>query len=57
MTLRHDFPADAARLYAEADGIHHVIVNGVETLRDGLPTGQLPGIVLRSGRDTGIDPR
>ncbi|MSP98211.1 MAG: D-aminoacylase [Betaproteobacteria bacterium] len=52
LELRHDFPAGAPRLYAEADGIRHVLVNGVEVTRGGLPTGQRPGVVLRSGTDT-----
>ncbi len=57
LELRHDFPAGAARLYAGADGIRHVVVNGVETLRNGQPTGQRHGTVLRSGRDTQSVPR
>jgi N-acyl-D-amino-acid deacylase len=33
-----------------AVGIDHVIVNGVPVLRDGEPTGALPGFGLRRGR-------
>jgi N-acyl-D-amino-acid deacylase len=32
------------------DGIHHVIVNGVEALREGRTTGRLSGRVLRRGK-------
>jgi N-acyl-D-aspartate/D-glutamate deacylase len=49
---RFDLPAGAGRLYAEATGIGHVWVGGVEIVRDGVHTGALPGRVLRSGRDT-----
>ncbi len=51
-TLVNDLPADAPRLTAEAHGVVRVLVNGVETVRDNLATGALPGSVLRSGRDT-----
>jgi N-acyl-D-aspartate/D-glutamate deacylase len=50
--LVHDLPGDTPRLYAGSHGVTRVLVNGVETVRDGVATGSLPGVVLRSGRDT-----
>ena len=51
-TFRSDLPAGAARLYAEATGIEHVICNGTEIVRGGQFTGALPGTLLRSGTHT-----
>ncbi|MCU1375680.1 MAG: aminoacylase [Actinomycetia bacterium] len=47
-----DLPGHGARLTAASNGIARVYVNGIETIRDGSPTGTTPGRLLRSGRDT-----
>ena len=47
-----DLPGNSARLTADSVGMHHVFVNGVAILRDGIATGATPGTVLKSGRDT-----
>ena len=52
VTTRFDLPGGAGRLYAEADGIDHVFVNGTEIAAGGKFTDARPGAMLRSGRDT-----
>ena len=49
---RFDVPGNQFRVYADAEGIDHVFVNGVAVVRNGTHTGNMPGTVLRSGRDT-----
>jgi N-acyl-D-aspartate/D-glutamate deacylase len=49
----YDLPGGAYRMMAEPHGVVRVLVNGVETICDGKPTGLQAGTVLRSGRDTG----
>jgi N-acyl-D-aspartate/D-glutamate deacylase len=50
--MRPDLPCNEPRIYADAYGIDHVFVNGVEIVANGEHTGARPGIALRSGRDT-----
>lgn len=52
LRLQHDLPGGTPRLYAGSVGVEGVWVCGVQTIQDGEPTGQLPGRVLKSGRDT-----
>jgi N-acyl-D-aspartate/D-glutamate deacylase len=49
---RDDLPGGASRLFAEATGVRHVLVNGAEIVQHGEFTRATPGHVLRSGRDT-----
>ncbi|MFK0140608.1 N-acyl-D-amino-acid deacylase family protein [Streptomyces murinus] len=50
--LVHDLPGDSPRLDSRALGVRAVWVGGVETIRDDVVSGAVPGKVLRSGRDT-----
>jgi N-acyl-D-amino-acid deacylase len=46
----HDFPGGAGRYTQRADGYRATVVNGRVALVDGDHTGDLAGVVLRSGQ-------
>jgi N-acyl-D-aspartate/D-glutamate deacylase len=50
--MRFDLPAGAGRLYAEPEGVSHVLVNGAPIVEGTAFTDERPGTVLRAGRDT-----
>ncbi len=50
--ISFDLPGQSKRLLSDPQGIDRVFVNGVPTIVEGKPTGNLPGTILRSGRDT-----
>ncbi len=52
VAMRFDLPGGAGRLYAEADGIEHVLVNGGPAVTHGVLAGARNGRLLRSGQDT-----
>ena len=49
---KFDLPGGAGRVYGEANGIAHVLVNGVPCVHDGEMLDARPGTLLRSGTDT-----
>jgi N-acyl-D-aspartate/D-glutamate deacylase len=48
--MHYDLPAGGKRLLQRVDGYKHTVVSGLETYRDGQPTGELPGRLVRSLR-------
>jgi N-acyl-D-aspartate/D-glutamate deacylase len=52
VAMKFDLPGGAGRVYGEAEGIHHVIVNGVPCVERGELLPARPGRILRSGADT-----
>ena len=47
-TYQYDFPGGAGRYVQRARGFKHTIVNGKHFLTDGVHTGELAGVTLRS---------
>ncbi|OZA59125.1 MAG: hypothetical protein B7X78_08590, partial [Sphingomonadales bacterium 39-62-4] len=45
--VTHDLPKGGRRLSQRAEGYVATIVNGRVTYRNGVPTGQLPGELVR----------
>jgi len=52
VSMRFDLPGGAGRVYGEAVGVHHVMVNGVPCVEHGDLLPARPGRLLRSGVDT-----
>jgi N-acyl-D-aspartate/D-glutamate deacylase len=50
--MRFDLPGGAGRVYGEANGIEHVLINGVPSVRGRELLDARAGTLLRSGRDT-----
>ncbi|MEO6124991.1 MAG: amidohydrolase family protein [Ilumatobacteraceae bacterium] len=48
----HDLPAGGKRLVQQASGYLHTFVSGVETYANGVPTGDLPGRLVRGPQPT-----
>ena len=48
--IAHDLPAGGRRLTQRADGYRATIVSGIVTRRDGMPTGALPGRLVRGAQ-------
>jgi N-acyl-D-aspartate/D-glutamate deacylase len=49
LETRADLPGGASRLFAGCRGVERVLVNGVDAVVAGAPTGAMPGVVLRPG--------
>jgi N-acyl-D-aspartate/D-glutamate deacylase len=48
--VRYDLPAGGRRLVQQADGYDATVVSGVATYQDGVPTGRLPGRLVRGAK-------
>jgi N-acyl-D-aspartate/D-glutamate deacylase len=52
MRVARDLPADSPRLLSNASGVERVVVAGTDVYVDDVATGEMPGKLLRSGRDS-----
>ncbi len=52
VSMKFDLPGGSGRVYGEAEGVHHVVVNGVPCVEHGELLAARPGRLLRSGTDT-----
>ena len=52
VSMKFDLPGGAGRVYGEATGVEHVVVNGTPCVEHGSMLPARPGRILRSGRDT-----
>ena len=52
VAMKFDLPGGAGRVYGEAIGIEHVMVNGTPCVEHGAMLQARPGRILRSGTDT-----
>ena len=48
--MKWDLPGGGRRLLQRAEGYRHTFVNGLETYRDGQPTDELPGRLVRGAQ-------
>jgi N-acyl-D-amino-acid deacylase len=48
--LVYDLPAGGRRMQQKAEGYRHTFVSGLEVMRNGEPTGELPGRLVRGAR-------
>ena len=53
--VRYDLPAGGRRIVQQADGYDATVVSGVATYRDGVPTGGLPGRLVRGAKPEPIE--
>jgi len=52
--VAHDLPKGGRRLRQRAEGYVATIVNGTVTYRNGVPTGKLPGTLVRGRQDAPV---
>jgi N-acyl-D-aspartate/D-glutamate deacylase len=51
----HDLPAGGRRIIQRANGYLHTFIRGIETYREGKPTGFLPGKVVRGAQSAPVN--